>query len=430
MPAAFPWCALLAAAIVRADGDTRTDDAVRSAMQRVADKMHMKYNMSIAAAMLSGEVNVSVAAGYTDAGLGFGVPARKALPDDVYVWGSTTKMFTGPSVLQLVEKGLVALTDPVSMHVDPILAHLNGTTLAAHFGDDIDAVQIQHLLHMTSGLSDYDGEAFAADQFANRSKDFGPVEIIGKYVSPKFKFVPGSRQDYCSTNYILLGLVLANHYHKKGSTWSWRGLDQKSVIPAALRSAFEHSEFVLSGTCRDHTLVHGFLQSYSTASLPPGDVSDLSCVGGWTAGNYIGTVKDVARFTFELYNKRRPGIVSPYSQALMTNFSAPGMGSFKFYGMGTFSLDWAVGDAEAYGHVGDTYGYQSQTTYFPSMGFAIAVATNVETTSQAQPADFTCLAYHEIVAVLTGTVAPDCSFSVPQHFFGMCTCAHAENLIV
>jgi hypothetical protein len=44
---------------------------------------------------------------------------------------------------------------------------------------------------------------------------------------------------------------------------------------------------------------------------------------------------------------------------------------FSFYGMGTFSLDWSVSTANqtitAYGHVGDTYGYQSQTTYFPGV---------------------------------------------------------------
>ena len=33
----------------------------------------------------------------------------------------TTKMFTGPAVLQLVDKGIVHLDDAISMHIDPIL---------------------------------------------------------------------------------------------------------------------------------------------------------------------------------------------------------------------------------------------------------------------------------------------------------------------
>merc|ERR1712032_442938 len=112
-----------------------------------------------------------------------------------------------------------------------------------------------------------------------------------------------------------------------------------AVIPEALRKAFNHSQFVTSGTCKKHTPVHGFMQSYSTASLPPQDVWNVSCVGGWTAGNYLGSVGDVARFTYELYNKKDPKIVSAASQSLLTNFTAPSTGSRhhgKFYGMGTF----------------------------------------------------------------------------------------------
>ncbi len=50
-------------------------------------------------------------------------------------------------------------------------------------------------------------------------------------------------------------------------------------------------------------------------------------------------------------------------------------GFFKFYGMGTFNLDWSIGGGkDAYGHVGDTYGYQSQTTYVPEDDFVITVS--------------------------------------------------------
>lgn len=399
-------------------------DGLRAALQRVAGEMHRKYNMSIAAGFHSPLASFSVAAGYTDAGLGMGQPTRRALAEDVYVWGSTTKMFTGAALLQLVERGAVGLDDPVTWHVDPVLLQLNGTRLVDRFGPAIEAVQVRHLLHMTSGLADYDGEAFAEAQFANRSKAFGPVEILGRFVPPSLLFAPGSRQSYCSTNYILLGLVLAGHYHRRGSAWSWRAYEQLSVIPAAMRHTFRHSSFALAGTCQDRTPVHGFMESYVSASLPPQDVWDVSCLGGWTAGNYVGPVADVARFTYELYNRRAPRIVSAASQAIMTNFTAPGFPGFKFYGMGTFSLDWSVGDAEAYGHVGDTYGYQSQTTYFPDLDFSLAVATNVETASQAQPGDATCLAYHALAAVLKGLPQPSCTFTVPMRFIGKCTCRH------
>ena len=55
----------------------------------------------------------------------------------------------------------------------------------------------------------------------------------------------------------------------------------------------------------------------------------------------------------------------------MKHLNTCSRGAFKFYGMGTFNLDWSVGAPEAYGHVGDTYGYQSQTTYIPQDDFVI-----------------------------------------------------------
>lgn len=398
---------------------------LKSALERVADIMRDKYDMSVAASFHSNEMEFSVAAGFTDAGLGLGTRSRLAQPDDLYVWGSTTKMFTAAAVLELVERNIVALTDPISRHIDPILHRLNGTTLVQHFGAAIHGVQIQHLLHMTSGIRDYDGEHFARDQFANRAKAFGPIEIIGTYVDPSLEFLPGSKQNYCSTNYVLLGLVLATHFHVP----TWQGYHQQSVIPEALRNAFHHSKFALSQPCKEITPVHGFMESYSTAALPKQDVWNVSCLGGWTAGNYVGSVGDVARFTYELYSRRQPLIVSAASQAMLTNFTAPGRSAFKFYGMGTFNLAWSVGDADAYGHVGDTYGYQSQTTYFPDLDFALSVATNVETASQAQPADFTCLAFHELRAVLEGRPAQRCNFSVPYRFIGTCSCTSQEVVV-
>ena len=125
-------------------------------------------------------------------------------------------MLTAPAVLQLVEQHRVRLTDPIALHVDPILLKLNGTRLEQHFGAEIHRVTIYHLLHMTSGIQDFDGEAFSQAQFKDRSKAFGPIEILTRFVSRELQ-EPGM-QMYCSTNYILLGasynhLVFVFYFH-------------------------------------------------------------------------------------------------------------------------------------------------------------------------------------------------------------------------
>ena len=46
-----------------------------------------------------------------------------------------------------------------------------------------------------------------------------PLEILSTYVSPDLEYTPGTRQSYCSTNYIILGLVLAAH-SGDGTSWT------------------------------------------------------------------------------------------------------------------------------------------------------------------------------------------------------------------
>jgi CubicO group peptidase (beta-lactamase class C family) len=344
-------------------------------LQDVAEYISARYNCSIALSYTSGNASAAAAAGFTDAGLGLGKPTRPAKPDDLYVWGSTTKMFTGAAVLRLVDAGVVDLDDPIQQHIDPFLLHANNSRLVDHFGTEIEKVTVQMLLHMTSGITDYDYAPYTEAQFADRGRDFAPLEILSDFV-PKMPWLPGPgrQQRYCSTNYILLGLLLTAHAKPAGgSPWTWQSYDQRQILPTNL--SFPRSLFVDAGRCSDVTAVHGFLQSYEgVPEIKPQDVYNLSCVGGWTAGNYVGPTDEVARFTRALY---RPGggVVSAASQALMTNFSTPGSSHhhhFNFYGMGTFDLSWSIGGGKtAYGHVGDTYGYQSQTTFFPDLDGAV-----------------------------------------------------------
>ena len=90
--------------------------------------------------------------------------------------------------------------------------------------------------------------------------------------------------------------------------------------------------------------------------------------------------------------------------------------------MGTFNLEFTTG-SPAYGHVGDTYGYQSSTTFFPDLNGALAVASDGETLTQAQPADATCRVYKALAALAKGSPLPTgCAFKVHRHFFGHCRC--------
>ena len=105
---------------------------------------------------------------------------------------------------------------------DPLLARLGGRPLRRHFRGAADGVRIRDLLHMTSGIPDYDDGAYSDAQFRDRARDFGPAEILRDFVGRRLDFAPGTRQAYCSTNYVILGLVLLAH--QRGNPLAWQEL--------------------------------------------------------------------------------------------------------------------------------------------------------------------------------------------------------------
>ena len=79
------WVVFLATLPTAEDTEARS---VAQVLQRVADRVALKYRMGVAAAYYSGTASTAVAAGFTDAGLGLGTPTRLGQPDDMYVMGS------------------------------------------------------------------------------------------------------------------------------------------------------------------------------------------------------------------------------------------------------------------------------------------------------------------------------------------------------
>ena len=416
------WCVTLAGAL----GGSPVEDA----LQTVADELAKAYDISAALAVYGSykgkALDAQASAGFVDGGLGMGPHSEPAASSDPYVDGSITKMFTAAAIFQLVENGTVGLDDPIATHVDPMLAP--GSLAATVLKNDATraaTVTIRQCLHMTSGIGDYDAGNYAKEQFASPDRDFSPFDILkGGFVNASLLYPPGKYQDYSSTNYILLGLVAARYAVPGAATdpeAAWKAYDQLAVAPAAVRALMPRSRFADAGPCANFTRVHGYMQQYG--GEPTVDAWDVSCVGGWTAGNYVGPVRDLAVFTKALYGGG--GVVDATSLEVMTDW---GDSRFAWYGAGTFKLDWSVGYATpAVGHVGDTYGYQSSTTYFPDYGFALTFASNAETTAQAQSGDAACRGFHALRAALGAGPKVACTFTVPKgrRFMGSCKCANA-----
>jgi len=113
--------------------------------------------------------------------------------DTKFNLGSINKLFTSIAILQLAEKGKVALDDPIGKYLDV-------------FPDDIaEKVTIRHLLDMSSGWGDYwENEDFNAHQFKLRTvSDY--MEFIKDI---PLDFEPGTDTQHCNTGFEVAGAVI------------------------------------------------------------------------------------------------------------------------------------------------------------------------------------------------------------------------------
>ena len=70
----------------------------------------------------------------------------------------------------------------------------------------------------------------------------------------KWEFSPGARAHYSSTNYVLLGLVVANYQQAP----EWDRMDQREWVPQGLPgTAFSSLRFGIHGKCQNFSGSNG-----------------------------------------------------------------------------------------------------------------------------------------------------------------------------
>lgn len=190
-----------------------TNDAGRKALDFARTAMKT-YNLKAATLEVDegGRTLVTEALGESMTG----VPAE---PDMNFRAGSVGIAFMTTALLQLVDAGVVRLSDPVSRWL-PDLPHGGQITLGM-------------LGSSTSGLRDYVSDsAFLAQLNAAPFRQWTPSELIAFPLSHPLWYAPGTNWSYSHANFVLLGEAL----ERISGTRLDRLLDQRVIKPLGLRS--------------------------------------------------------------------------------------------------------------------------------------------------------------------------------------------------
>ena len=202
----------------------------------------------------------------------------KIAPESVFRIGSITKQFTAVAVLQLVESGKIALTDPI-------------TKFISDYPTQGKTITIEHLLTHTSGIQSYtDKPTF----LTSMRTDTTPADLIATFRNDPMQFDPGAKWAYNNSGYILLGQIIEsvsgmpyaeylqkNVYPRAGLTSTYYG-DVGTIIPRRVPGYANNGGKLVNAEYLSMTL------PYSAGAL----LSSVDDLAKWNAAVAAGKVVD------------------------------------------------------------------------------------------------------------------------------------------
>jgi CubicO group peptidase (beta-lactamase class C family) len=255
--------------------------------------------------------------------------------------GSITKQFTAAAILQLKERGKLALTDPLGKYVPQYAA--------------ARAVTIEQLLWQVSGIPNYtDVPNFDRIAVSRAGSLAGVLALIR---NKPLEFAPGTKWAYSNTNYYLLGRVV-----ERASGMPWAQYVRTHIfVPAGMNEAtFMEDERSAADMATGYELKNNKL-----VASPP--------FGGWadSAGAIVCTAADLLKWDRALFGGK---IVSAADLRLMTQAARLRNGEATEYGFG-----WVVSKHDGtpeFSHAGGTFGFAAENEVYPKLDEAIVVLQN------------------------------------------------------
>jgi D-alanyl-D-alanine carboxypeptidase len=256
--------------------------------------------------------------------------------DEHFKIASLTKTYTAALVLQLVQEGMLQVSDNVEQWLPGVVP--NGEHITVHM-----------LLNHTSGLADFDSDPKYLKPYL--SGDLGyywsPRQLIDMAVAHDPLFPPGhtTHEAYSNTDYVLLGLIIEEITGKPLDV----AMQQRLLEPLQLTDTTFPTEPGLPAP-----YAHGYMV---IGSGGPADVSGLSPSMSPASGAIIATAADTADFYRALL---RGNVVDQAELAAMKqtiwggpHVDIPG----QRYGYGLESFPTPCGTA--WGHNGVIPGYMT-----------------------------------------------------------------------
>ncbi|MHC6179200.1 serine hydrolase [Clostridium sp. JNZ X4-2] len=264
-------------------------------------------------------------------------------PDTTFPIGSMTKQFTAMAIMQLVEKGLINVKDPVSKYIPDFP---NGNTIT-----------IENLLTHSSGIVNCTNLPEFWSMSQDSLKDIN--KVIDLFKNKPLEFTPGTNFSYSNSGYILLGYIVA-----KTSGMSYEDYLEKNIFqPLDMKNT--GLGYKNTGKMYSSTGYSGYLDVY-----PVSDEATLN--GSYGAGCLYSSTEDLYKWDRALYTEKlvkKSTLDNMFSNHIAMAPSGP------YYGYGWMLTSGKYGK-EIY-HGGNTIGFTSNIARYPDKDLTIIILSNV-----------------------------------------------------
>ena len=254
--------------------------------------------------------------------------------------GSITKQFTAVAIMQLADKGLIGLDDPITKYL--------------RF-DAEKAITIRQLLYHTSGIKN----AMEVPGYRNiLPYNFDRDTVLRMIEKQNFYFEPGSEMIYSNTGYFILGLVIEKVTGKRYEEY----LAENIFSKAGMTSTYLSDQ---------QTIVKFRAHGYNNfGKLTRAEQPYFR----WTysAGALSSTVKDLLRWNMALHTTEKILRKSVYQKLISTGTLSNGSQLRYAMGLGTFKYR----GNRVIGHGGDGSGISCDSRYFPEQNITIITLQN------------------------------------------------------
>jgi CubicO group peptidase (beta-lactamase class C family) len=196
-------------------------------------------------------------------------------PQTKFRIGSITKPFTAAAILQLEEKGLLSVQDPVCRYIEDC-------------PEAWERVTLHHLLSHTSGIFNFTSDPEYPRTWMLPSR---PPQTMRRFRDRPLDFQPGKQYRYSNSNYVLLAIVI-----EKVSGESYESYVTRNILePAGMNDSGHDSH---SAVIRNRASGY-WLQGDQVSHAAFHDMSIP--IGG---GNLYSTVEDLFLWDQALYTDK------------------------------------------------------------------------------------------------------------------------------